>query len=126
MILTLKEYSAFQNLMFDLKEQNDVDHKGIKYVLLYVGTRISPFAKPTFYANSNDLKPFFLRHIEENDFYLDAYIFEWKDLLSHNENKMKFMGNSLELNKIDTLSSFIQEYEDSYQPSVHGRLTMEK
>lgn len=125
-VLTLKEYSAYQKLMFDLQEQNDIDHKGIKYILLYVGTKISQFVKPTFYANSNDLKPFFLRHIEENDFYLDAYIFEWKDLLSHNENKMKFMGDSLELNKIDTLSSFIQEYEDSYQPSVHGRLTMEK
>lgn len=125
-ILSLKEYSAYQSLIFDLQKQKDVDRKGIKYVLFYVGTQISEFARPSFFANSNDLKPFFLRHIEENDFYLDAYIFEWKDLLSHNENKMKFMGDSLELNKIDTLSSFIQEYEDSYQPSVHGRLTMEK
>lgn len=125
-VLTLKEYSAFQNLMFDLQKQKDVDRKGIKYTLLYVGTQISEFAKPAFLANSNDLKPFFLRQIEKNDFYLDAYIYEWNELLSYNEKKLKFMGDSLELNKIDTLSSFIQEYEDSYQPSVHGRLTMEK
>ena len=125
-ILSLKEYSAYQSLIFDLQKEKDVDRKGIKYVLFYVGTQISEFARPSFFANSNDLKPFFLRHIEENDFYLDAFIFEWNELLSFNDNKIKFMGDSLKLNKIDTLSSFIQEYGDSYQPSSRGRLTVER
>lgn len=125
-ILSLKEYSAYQSLIFDLQKQKDVDRKGIKYVIFYVGTQISEFARPSFFANSNDLKPFFLRHIEENDFYLDAFIFEWNELLSFNDNKIKFMGDSLKLNKIDTLSSFIQEYGDSYQPSSRGRLTVER
>lgn len=125
-ILSLKEYSSYQNLIYDIQKQKDIKRKGIKYVLLYVGTTISEFAKPTFLANSNDLKPFFLRHIEENDLYLDAYIFEWNELLSYNEGKMKFMDDSLKINDIDTLSTFIQEYEDSYQSSNRGRLTLEK
>lgn len=57
---------------------------------------------------------------------LKAFAYEWTSLIQQNKHKMEFLHDTLKLNDINTLSSFIQEYGDSYQPSSRGRLTVER
>ena len=125
-ILSAKEVEALQKFLFAIQQGTVFPKRGYKYVVFYIGSQISEYGKSAFNNNADKADPFLIKNIDENDFHLKAFVYEWNELLSANKRKMAFMDDSLKLNMTDTLSTFIQDYEGSYQPISRGRLMVDR
>lgn len=125
-LINTKEAVALQRFLMDIKEGQLFPNQNYHYVVMYIGTRIESVTRTLIYEESDNSNNHVVKNTSNGLTDLKAFAYEWTDLIQQNKRKMEFLHDSIKLNDLDTLSSFIQEYGESYQPSSHGRLTAEK
>lgn len=121
-----KEAVSLQTFLMDIQKNPLFPYNNYHYVVMYLGSQIDDLARTLLYQEADNQDNHAVKNTSNGRTDLKAFVYEWRDLIEQNKRKMEFMHDSLKLNDINTLSSFIQEYGASYQPSSRGRLTVER
>lgn len=125
-LITSKEATALQSFLMDIHNEPVFPKQDYSYSIMYVGSQIEELARNLLYQEADDKQNFAVKNSSSSRVSLKAFAYEWQDLVEQNKRKMEFMNDSLKLNGFDTLSSFIQNYGEFYQPTFNGRFVQEK
>ena len=125
-LINTKDVASLQTFLMELENNPLYPKKNYSYVLIYIASKINDIARNMLYQDIKGENSFMVKNSGISNQKLKAFAYEWSELIELNKHKLEFMNDTLRLNKSDTLSSFIQEYEDRYQPASSGRLVRVK
>lgn len=121
------DLAQIDNYIYQLEKENTIVKENIRFRMYFIVSMLTDFAKSQMSSSmANNREPFLYKTRNQNGNDIKAYLLEWKQLVKYNKELLFYASSSLQLNKFDVESAFMQEYSDLIEKKSSAQLHVVK
>jgi hypothetical protein len=123
--ISQKEINQIDRYAFALEQHNALPRDNVKYKVILVSSRLTPFAKSRMQSAFETHRVAFL-YDKKKQKDIELYVIEWSEIIESNKRRLKYLSNNLDVREREVREVFEDEYPQLINQNVESTLKISR